>query len=89
VTPTASCTEAGEDWENRGGIFDPGNTPSRTALTTPTTFVDSGVLVGTGYNVQPTIQKWSVKVNDATAAGTYTFHCSVHDFMRGSLVVGS
>jgi plastocyanin len=89
VTPTASCTEAGEDWENKGGIFDPGNTPSRTALKTPTTFVDSGVLAGTGYNVQPTIQRWSVKVADSTAAGTYTFHCSVHDFMRGSLVVGS
>ena len=58
-------------------------------MSTPTTFVDSGVLAGTGYNVQPTIQRWSVKVADSTAAGTYTFHCSVHDFMRGSLVVGS
>jgi plastocyanin len=88
-SPSPSCSEAAEDWENKGGIFDPGNAPSRTALKTPTTFVDSGVLVGTGYNVQPTIQKWSVKVNDATAAGTYTYHCSVHDFMNGSLVVGS
>jgi plastocyanin len=87
--PSPSCTEAGEDWENKGGIFDPGNTPSRTALKTPTTFVDSGVLVGTGYNVQPTIQRWSVKVDDASAAGTYTYHCSVHDFMSASLVVGS
>ena len=87
ATPSPSCTESGEDWENRGGIFDPGNAPSRTALQTPTTFLDSGVLVGTGYNVQPTIQRWWVKVNDATAAGTYTYHCSVHDFMQGQFKV--
>src|SRR5438270_105818 len=31
ATPSPSCTEPGETWENRGGIFDPGNAPSRTA----------------------------------------------------------
>jgi plastocyanin len=87
--PSPSCTEPGETWENRGGIFDPGTAPSRTALQTPTTFLDSGVLVGTGYNVKPTIQSWSVKVNDATAAGTYTYHCSVHDFMQAQFTVTS
>jgi plastocyanin len=87
IAPSPTCTEPGETWENQGGIFDPGSAPSRTALQTPTTFLDSGVLVGTGYNVQPTIQKWSVNVNDATATGTYVYHCSVHDFMRAQFTV--
>lgn len=85
--PSPSCTESGEDWENQGGIFDPGNSPSHTALVSPATFLDAGVLVGTGYHVQPTMQRWTVNATDDTALGTYTFHCTIHDFMNGSIVV--
>jgi plastocyanin len=87
-SPTPTCSETGESWENQGGIFDPGTSPSKTLLTNPTALVDSGVLVGTGYEVQPTSQRWSVKTRAGTTAdGTYLFHCTIHDFMRGSLTV--
>jgi plastocyanin len=69
------------------GILDPGTTPSGSALTSPTALVDSGVLVGTGYNLSPTAQQWSVTTNSSTAAGTYAFQCTVHDVMHGQLIV--
>lgn len=68
-------------------VGDPGNAPSGTALTSPTTLVDSGLLAGRGYHLDPSVQTWSVKTNAATANGTYEYQCTVHDFMHGSLVV--
>ena len=45
---------------------------------------DSGVLVGSAYGVSPSTQSWSVA---AAQPGTYAFHCTLHDFMVGSLTV--
>jgi plastocyanin len=73
-------------------IGDPGNSPPGTVLTSTNTagppFVDSGLLFGTGYGVPGTIQHWSVRTTAAqTPAGTYSWHCSLHDFMHGDLIV--
>lgn len=45
---------------------------------------DSGLLVGGAYGVSPSSQSWSVA---AAQPGTYAYHCTVHDFMVGSLHV--
>ena len=64
-------------------VADPGN--SLTHLSDPTQLVDSGVLIGTGYNVTPTAQDWSVTAN---SPGTYHFQCTIHDFMRQVVTIG-
>jgi plastocyanin len=67
-------------------IFDPGTSRSGIALTSPSTAVDTGVLVGAGYLLNPT-PTWSARVTSDTAGGTYLFHCTIHDFMVGALIV--
>jgi plastocyanin len=64
-------------------IADPGN--PLTHLSDPTQLVDSGVLIGTGYNLAPTAQDWSVTAN---SPGTYHFQCTVHDFMQQAVTIG-
>jgi plastocyanin len=66
-------------------IGDPGNAPPGTLLTSPTALVDSGLLVGRAYHLEPSRRTWSVRTNGATAPGTYEYQCTVHDFMVGAL----
>jgi plastocyanin len=73
----------------RETVGDPGNAPPGTLLRHVASVVDSGVLIGTGYNVQPTVQQWSVSTNGSTDVGTYTYQCTVHDFMHGALSVAT
>lgn len=80
------CHETGEPVEFIG---DPGNAPSGTQLISPSTMVDSGLLIGTGYKLSPTVQTWSVSTGSGTAAGKYQFHCTVHDWMVSSFIVNS
>jgi plastocyanin len=69
-------------------VGDPGNARPGTLLSHVSTVVDAGFFVGTGYGVQPTVQRWSVATNDNTDVATFTYMCTVHDFMLGSLTVG-
>jgi len=69
-------------------VGDPGNAPPGTLLRHTTSLVDAGLFAGTGYNVQPTVQRWSVGTDDNTDLATFTYMCTVHDFMMGSLKVG-
>jgi plastocyanin len=69
-------------------IFDPGTTRSGVALKSPATSVDTGVLLGTGYGLNPT-PTWSARVTSDTAGGTYLFHCTIHDFMVGGFTVAT
>jgi plastocyanin len=78
------CTEGGQPPELIG---DPGLSPSGTALSSPSALVDSGVLPGRGYHLEPTTQRWSVTTNASTANGGYQYVCTVHDFMVGTLNV--
>jgi hypothetical protein len=80
------CFEPGQT--TLESIADPGTALSGAVLKDVQTIVDSGVLVGTGYGVQPTTQTWSVRTDAKTKAGNYQFWCSVHDFMNGTLAVG-
>jgi len=70
-------------------IGDPGNAPAGTVLTDPKQLVDSGLLGGTGYGISPSAQQWSIKTNGATAAGSYSYQCMVHDWMHGTLAVAA
>ena len=89
VAPTGPpCFETGEAFAPEL-IGDPGTAPPGTLLTSPSATVDAGLLVGTGYNLSPSVQAWHVATNGSTATGTYTFRCAVHDFMVGSFGVGS
>jgi plastocyanin len=45
---------------------------------------DSGLLVGIAYGVNPGAVWWSVA---AAQPGTYQYHCTVHDFMVGTIKV--
>lgn len=83
--PPVPCLELGDTHPEF--IADPGNSPPGSVLTSPSTLVDSGVLIATGYHVQPSAQSWSVATRDSTAAGTYAFQCLVHDWMHGTLNV--
>jgi plastocyanin len=67
-------------------ILDPGNAPNGTILGNPAATVDSGLLVGSAYGLQPSTQSWSV---GTAGAGTYTYHCILHDWMQGTLNVSS
>lgn len=60
------------------GTRGPGQGLNRQQLT------DSGVLVGSAYGVTPGTEWWSVA---AAQPGTYAYHCTLHDFMVGSLTV--
>jgi plastocyanin len=89
--PSPTCTEPGEEFGPFPTEFigDPGNAPPGTVLTSPTAVVDSGVLVGTAYHAVPSVQRWSVATElNTTAPGAYTFHCTIHDWMAGTLAVG-
>lgn len=78
------CVEPGEAPELIG---DPGLSPSGTLLTNPSGLVDSGVLAGRDYRLNPDTQVWSVKTNGSTTAGAYRYQCTIHDFMVGTLNV--
>lgn len=75
------------DFEDSPPTADPGNAPKGTLLTRPEVMVDSGVLAGRKYYLQPSVQFWGVTTNAATASGTYAYMCTVHDFMQGALIV--
>ncbi len=66
-------------------IADPGNAPSGTTLTDPTTLVDSGTLIGTGYGISPSMQSWVIKFSNSSKPGAYVYQCTVHDWMQGTL----
>jgi plastocyanin len=68
-------------------VGDPGNAPPGTLLRHTSSVVDAGLFIGTGYGVQPTVQLWSVKTSDSTDLATFTYQCTVHDFMHGSVTV--
>ncbi len=82
------CFETGETFAPEL-IGDPGNAPPGTLLTSPSAIVDSGLLVGTGYGLSPSVQTWHVATNGSTGSGSYSFRCAIHDFMIGSFSVGS
>jgi plastocyanin len=44
------------------------------------------LLLGENYGLNPT-PAWSARVTSDTVDGTYLFHCTVHDFMVGALIV--
>jgi plastocyanin len=60
------------------GTRGPGQALNRNQVT------DSGVLVGSAYGVTPGAEWWSVA---AAQPGTYQYHCTVHDFMVGTISV--
>jgi plastocyanin len=80
------CTENGEGMEF---ILDPGSTASGQPLTSPTAVVNAGLITGKGYGIPGEPSKWSVLTNSSTPTGTYTFHCTLHDFMVGKIVLGT
>src|SRR5260370_10633886 len=63
-------------------IGDPGSRGSVEGLNKQQ-LTDSGLLVGSAYRVSSS-QSWKVA---AAKPGTYAFHCTLHDFMVGSLTV--
>jgi plastocyanin len=67
-------------------IADPGNQASGSPLTAAS---DSGLLVGASYAQYyggMGASTWSVK---ASAPGAYQYQCTIHDWMRGTITVGS
>jgi plastocyanin len=68
---------------------DPGNAPSGSILTTVTALIDSGLLIGKGYHVTPSAQSWSAVVSGISAPGAFQYQCIVHDWMQGTINVGS
>jgi plastocyanin len=89
--PGQPCQEKGEGPELIG---DPGSGPAGQLLRVPTpasvaAIPDAGLLAGSGYNVAGSINQWAVSTSAAaTMRGLYTFHCTIHDWMHGSLDVG-
>ncbi|HVH64400.1 MAG TPA: hypothetical protein VM674_00060 [Candidatus Acidoferrum sp.] len=74
--PPPSCVEMEPGPEL---LLDPGNArPGH--LNNPNALVDSGVLVGSGYNLNPSAQDWSVV---ADTGGRYAYQCTIHDWMQG------
>jgi len=64
-------------------ILDPGTRGPGQGLNA-NQLTDSGVLVGSAYGVNPGAESWSVA---AAQPGTYQYHCTVHDFMVGTIHV--
>jgi len=60
------------------GTRGPGQGLNRSQVT------DSGFLAGGAYGVTPSAQWWSVA---AAQPGSYQYHCTVHDFMQGTISV--
>jgi len=87
ATPFQPCLYPGA--QQPDFIADPGNAPSGTALTDPNAVVDSGVLIGTGYGVNPSSQSWKISINGSTKAGNYVYMCTVHDWMQGTVKIGT
>jgi plastocyanin len=85
--PGGFCTEPGQEMPEV--VADPGNALSGTILKNVQQIVNSGVLAGPDYGVQPTTQTWSIRTDSTTQAGAYNYWCSIHDFMHGVLAVGS
>jgi hypothetical protein len=85
--PGGFCTEPGSDTPEL--IGDPGNAISGSVLKSVQGIYDSGFLAGPDYGLQPTVQTWSVRTDGTTENGNYNFWCSVHDFMHGTLIVGT
>jgi plastocyanin len=82
--PPVPCVEPGEAPETIG---DPGNAGSGAVLRAPHSIVDSGVLAGSGL-LPSGPHQWSTSTKPAvTQPGTYTFKCTVHDFMTGTLEI--
>jgi plastocyanin len=84
--PGGFCMETGDDFPEVVG--DPGNALSGAILKNVQQVVDSGLLVGIDYGVQPTVQTWSVRTNGSTKSDAYNYFCSVHDWMHGVLSIG-
>ena len=81
--PPPSCVEVENGQPEL--LLDPGNArPGHLADTNAP--VNSGVLVGSGYNLNPSVQDWSVVADNP---GTYAYQCTLHDWMQGTVTVGS
>lgn len=89
--PGKPCQEKGEPPELIG---DPGSGPAGTLLRVPApasaaAIPDAGLLAGVGYNVPGSLNRWAVTTSeDGTQPGLYTFHCTIHDWMHGSVNIG-
>ena len=84
-SPTPTCVDPVEGRLEM--IGDPGLSPSGTVLTDPSAVVDAGMLIGGAYRVVPSSQRWAIATNAGTQAGTYSYQCTVHDYMHGWLNV--
>ncbi len=88
--PGKPCQEKGEPPELIG---DPGSGPAGQLLkvpapTTVAAIPDAGLLAGVGYNVPGSLHTWKVSTTEnGTQPGLYTFHCTIHDWMHGSIEV--
>jgi plastocyanin len=83
LPPFGPEVEATEGFEL---VLDPGNARSGTVLSSSSTAVDSGLLLGSAYGLQPSAQAWSI---GTSTPGAYTYHCILHDWMQGTLTVSS
>jgi plastocyanin len=84
--PGVPCPEAGSS-EVGEVIFDPGNASSGSSLRAPAVLTDSGILVGRDYGAKPIASQWSVSIDALTQPGSYTFHCTIHDWMTQTIIV--
>jgi plastocyanin len=88
------CIEPGEQPPGPELIGDPGNGPPGTLLKVPAptsvaAIPDAGMFAGVGYNVAGALTHWSARTSaNGTQPGLYTFHCTIHDWMHGSINVG-
>jgi plastocyanin len=85
--PLHLCLEPGDSTFE--AIGDPGNSPPGTPLAHPGDTVDSGVLGGTGYGTTPSVQRWSIATSATSQPGTYQYHCTIHDWMVGTIKLAS
>ena len=79
--PPEPCLQPGADEPQFVG--DPGNAPSGTALTSPSAVVNSGLLVGGSFHVEPTTRTWSVRITRHTAKGAYHYFDAGRPWMTG------